>query len=81
MPLSFAQQRLWFLDRLRPGDPRYNSAVALRLTGTLDHTALSGALEHAVGRHEALRTTFQETDGTPAQTVHPPGRSRCPSGT
>ncbi|MGY3199992.1 amino acid adenylation domain-containing protein/non-ribosomal peptide synthase protein (TIGR01720 family) [Streptomyces sp. TE5632] len=73
LPLSFAQQRLWFLDRLRPGDPRYNSAVALRLTGTLDHTALSGALEHAVGRHEALRTTFQETDGTPAQTVHPAG--------
>ncbi|MEV0691702.1 non-ribosomal peptide synthase/polyketide synthase [Streptomyces sp. NPDC050388] len=73
LPLSFAQQRLWFLDRLRPGDSRYNSAVALRLTGTLDHTALSGALEHAVGRHEALRTTFQETDGTPAQTVHPAG--------
>ncbi|GAB2776620.1 non-ribosomal peptide synthetase [Streptomyces chlorus] len=73
LPLSFAQQRLWFLDRLRPGDPRYNSAVALRLTGTLDHTALSGALEHVVGRHEALRTTFQETDGRPAQTVHPAG--------
>ncbi|GAB2444441.1 non-ribosomal peptide synthase/polyketide synthase [Streptomyces incanus] len=73
LPLSFAQQRLWFLDRLRPGDPRYNSAVALRLTGTLDHTALSGALEHVVGRHEALRTTFQEADGRPAQTVHPAG--------
>ncbi|HET9380236.1 MAG TPA: amino acid adenylation domain-containing protein, partial [Streptomyces sp.] len=73
LPLSFAQQRLWFLDRLRPGDPRYNSAVALRLTGPLDHTALSGALEHVVGRHEALRTTFQETDGVPAQTVHPAG--------
>ena len=73
LPLSFAQQRLWFLDRLRPGDARYNSAVALRLTGALDHTALSGALEHVVTRHEALRTTFQETDGTPAQTVHPAG--------
>uniref|UniRef100_UPI000E3DC141 non-ribosomal peptide synthetase n=1 Tax=Streptomyces triticisoli TaxID=2182797 RepID=UPI000E3DC141 len=73
LPLSFAQQRLWFLDRLRPGDPRYNSAVALRLTGPLDHTALSGALEHVVGRHEALRTTFQETDGRPVQTVHPAG--------
>ncbi|GAA2545417.1 MULTISPECIES: non-ribosomal peptide synthase/polyketide synthase [Streptomyces] len=73
LPLSFAQQRLWFLDRLRPGDPRYNSAVALRLTGALDHTALSAALEHVVARHEALRTTFQETDGTPAQTVRPAG--------
>ncbi|MEU2057651.1 non-ribosomal peptide synthase/polyketide synthase [Streptomyces bungoensis] len=73
LPLSFAQQRLWFLDRLRPGDARYNSAVALRLTGPLDHTALSGALEHVVGRHEALRTTFQETDGRPVQIVHPAG--------
>ncbi|WP_317446781.1 non-ribosomal peptide synthase/polyketide synthase [Streptomyces collinus] len=73
LPLSFAQQRLWFLDRLRPGDARYNSAVALRLTGPLDHTALSGALEHVVGRHEALRTTFQESDGKPVQTVHPAG--------
>ncbi|MEV7688954.1 non-ribosomal peptide synthase/polyketide synthase [Streptomyces bungoensis] len=73
LPLSFAQQRLWFLDRLRPGDARYNSAVALRLTGTLDLTALSGALEHVVGRHEALRTTFQEADGRPVQTVHPAG--------
>ncbi|MFJ8185674.1 non-ribosomal peptide synthase/polyketide synthase [Streptomyces sp. NPDC096105] len=73
LPLSFAQQRLWFLDRLRPGDPRYNSAVALRLTGPLDHTALAAALEHVVARHDALRTTFQEHDGTPAQTVHPAG--------
>ncbi|MEU4039405.1 non-ribosomal peptide synthase/polyketide synthase [Streptomyces collinus] len=78
LPLSFAQQRLWFLDRLRPGDARYNSAVALRLTGPLDHTALSGALEHVVGRHEALRTTFQESDGKPVQTVHPPGQVPLP---
>ncbi|MFE6524065.1 non-ribosomal peptide synthase/polyketide synthase [Streptomyces sp. NPDC057794] len=73
LPLSFAQQRLWFLDRLRPGDPRYNSAVALRLTGALDRTALAAALEHVVARHEALRTTFEEHDGAPAQTVHPAG--------
>ncbi|MFE7813012.1 non-ribosomal peptide synthase/polyketide synthase, partial [Streptomyces sp. NPDC057433] len=73
LPLSFAQQRLWFLDRLRPGDPRYNSAVALRLTGAPDHTALTAALELVVGRHEALRTTFDETDGRPAQTVRPAG--------
>ncbi|MER6470635.1 non-ribosomal peptide synthase/polyketide synthase [Streptomyces collinus] len=73
LPLSFAQQRLWFLDRLRPGDARYNSAVALRFTGALDRAALSGALEHVVGRHEALRTTFRESDGRPVQTVHPAG--------
>ncbi|MFJ2259112.1 non-ribosomal peptide synthase/polyketide synthase [Streptomyces sp. NPDC087844] len=71
LPLSFAQQRLWFLDRLRPGDARYNSAVALRLTGPLDHTALSRALDSVVERHEALRTTFEESDGRPAQTVRP----------
>ncbi|KAA0921696.1 condensation domain-containing protein, partial [Streptomyces apricus] len=71
LPLSFAQQRLWFLDRLRPGDARYNSAVALRLTGPLDHAALSRALDTVVERHEALRTTFEESDGRPAQTVRP----------
>ncbi|MYR83791.1 hypothetical protein GTY41_02230, partial [Streptomyces sp. SID685] len=73
LPLSFAQQRLWFLDRLRPGDPRYNSAVAVRFTGPLDHKALSGALAAVVARHEALRTTFEETDGRPAQRVDPAG--------
>ncbi|MEU0334314.1 non-ribosomal peptide synthase/polyketide synthase [Streptomyces sp. NPDC006193] len=73
LPLSFAQQRLWFLDRLRPGDARYNSAVAVRLTGTLDRAALGEALTAVVARHEALRTTFAETDGRPAQTVHPAG--------
>ncbi|MDO0924515.1 non-ribosomal peptide synthase/polyketide synthase [Streptomyces sp. TG1A-8] len=73
LPLSFAQQRLWFLDRLRPGDARYNSAVALRLTGAPDRTALGAALAAVVARHEALRTTFAETDGRPVQTVHPAG--------
>ncbi|MER5303568.1 non-ribosomal peptide synthase/polyketide synthase [Streptomyces lasiicapitis] len=73
LPLSFAQQRLWFLDRLSPGDAGYNSAVALRLTGPLDRAALSRALDTLVGRHEALRTTFEESDGRPAQTVRPAG--------
>ncbi|MFG2602568.1 non-ribosomal peptide synthase/polyketide synthase [Streptomyces sp. NPDC048514] len=73
LPLSFAQQRLWFLDRLRPGDPRYNSAVAVRFTGTLDRGALEAALATVVGRHESLRTTFEEADGRPAQTVRPAG--------
>ncbi|MFH8609682.1 non-ribosomal peptide synthase/polyketide synthase [Streptomyces sp. NPDC018029] len=73
LPLSFAQQRLWFLDRLRPGDARYNSAVALRLTGAPDQEALGKALTAVVARHEALRTTFEETDGRPVQRVHPAG--------
>ncbi|MFJ4523403.1 non-ribosomal peptide synthase/polyketide synthase [Streptomyces sp. NPDC088810] len=73
LPLSFAQQRLWFLDRLRPGDPRYNSAVAVRLAGDLDREALAEALTAVVARHEALRTTFEETDGRPVQRVHPAG--------
>ncbi|AZM56921.1 non-ribosomal peptide synthetase [Streptomyces sp. WAC 01529] len=73
LPLSFAQQRLWFLDQLRPGDARYNSAVALRLTGAPDHRALAAALTAVVARHEALRTTFEETDGRPVQRVHPAG--------
>ncbi|WP_405655597.1 non-ribosomal peptide synthase/polyketide synthase [Streptomyces sp. RK9] len=78
LPLSFAQQRLWFLDRLRPGDARYNSAVALRLTGPLDLDALSRALDTVVGRHEALRTTFDETGGRPVQVVHPAGHVPLP---
>ncbi|WP_229900359.1 condensation domain-containing protein, partial [Streptomyces capoamus] len=73
LPLSFAQQRLWFLDRLSPGDPRYNSAVAARLGGALDRAALAEALTAVVARHEALRTTFEETDGRPVQRVHPAG--------
>ncbi|MFJ9841392.1 non-ribosomal peptide synthase/polyketide synthase [Kitasatospora sp. NPDC101155] len=71
LPPSFVQQRLWFLDRLRPGDPRYNSAVAVRFTGPLDRTALAGALAAVTARHEGLRTTFDETDGRPVQTVRP----------
>ncbi|MFI1166942.1 non-ribosomal peptide synthase/polyketide synthase [Streptomyces sp. NPDC020801] len=73
VPPSFAQQRLWFLDRLRPGDARYNSAVALRMSGPLDREALARALAAVVERHEALRTTFDEVDGRPVQTVHPAG--------
>ncbi len=73
LPLSFAQQRLWFLDQLRPGDARYNSAVALRLSGPLDRAALCRAVGLVVERHEALRTTFDESEGRPVQTVRPAG--------
>ncbi|WP_158892624.1 non-ribosomal peptide synthase/polyketide synthase [Amycolatopsis anabasis] len=73
LPLSFAQQRLWFLDRLRPGDPEYNSALAFRLLGPLDLDALAAALRALVARHEALRTTFDEVDGEAVQVIQPPG--------
>ncbi|MGW4401272.1 non-ribosomal peptide synthase/polyketide synthase [Amycolatopsis nivea] len=72
VPLSSAQRRLWFLSRLRPDDPEYNSAFALRLTGELDVEALATALRLLVARHEPLRTTFEEVDGEPRQLVQPP---------
>ncbi|MFD4999336.1 non-ribosomal peptide synthase/polyketide synthase [Streptomyces buecherae] len=78
LPPSFAQQRLWLLDQLEPGDARYNSAVALRLTGELDREALAGALRTVVARHEALRTTFDTDDGRPVQRVRPAGRVELP---
>ncbi|HVR95613.1 MAG TPA: amino acid adenylation domain-containing protein [Thermoanaerobaculia bacterium] len=67
--LSFAQQRLWFLDRLKPGSNGYNVPAALRLEGPLDVPALRRSLAAIVGRHEALRTTFLEVDGQPEQRI------------
>ena len=57
-PLSFAQQRLWVLDRLEPGNGVYNLAFAVRLAGALDLDALQSALNEVVGRHEVLRAEF-----------------------
>ena len=67
LPLSFAQQRLWFLDQLEPGSPFYNVARAVRLSGRLDTAALSGAIAEIVRRHESLRTSFGTDAGTPFQ--------------
>ncbi|GEJ57771.1 hypothetical protein AMYX_25120 [Anaeromyxobacter diazotrophicus] len=66
---SFAQQRLWFLDRLAPGSTRYNVPVAARLDGPLDVAALGRALAELVRRHEVLRTCFAEADGSPSPIV------------
>ncbi|HZR48142.1 MAG TPA: condensation domain-containing protein, partial [Streptosporangiaceae bacterium] len=71
LPLSFGQQRLWFLNELEPGAGGYNSALALRLTGSLDLAALTGALGALVARHESLRTTFDQADGKGIQVIHP----------
>ncbi|CCD83731.1 Putative Non-ribosomal peptide synthetase/polyketide synthase [Bradyrhizobium sp. ORS 285] len=70
-PLSFAQQRLWFLDRLNAGSPAYNIPGAFDLSGPLDVAALTEALNDLVARHAPLRTVFAEIDGKPVQTVLP----------
>ena len=72
LPLSFAQQRLWFLDQLEPGNPLYNTPGALRLKGTLDIAAFEQALNEIVRRHETLRTTFDVSQGTPIQIISAP---------
>mgnify|MGYP000963431175 CR=1 FL=1 len=70
-PLSFAQQRLWFLDQLEPGSPFYNIAAALRLSGPLDVAALQRALAEVARRHEVLRARFITEQGYPVQVIAP----------
>ncbi|MGH3842539.1 MAG: non-ribosomal peptide synthase/polyketide synthase, partial [Pseudonocardiaceae bacterium] len=78
LPLSFAQQRLWFLDQFAPESSGYGIAFAVRLCGELDLAALSGALSALVARHESLRTTFDTIDGRGVQVVHPPAPVSLP---
>jgi amino acid adenylation domain-containing protein len=70
-PLSFAQQRLWFLDQLEPGVAAYHLPIAWRFKGNLDTTALEQSLTAMVQRHEILRTTFSIRDGQPIQVINP----------
>jgi amino acid adenylation domain-containing protein len=71
LPLSYAQQRLWFLDQLQPASPAYNIPIALWLIGSLNIAALQRSLNQIVRRHEALRTTFAMVNGQPVQVIAP----------
>jgi amino acid adenylation domain-containing protein len=71
LPLSFAQQRLWFLDQLIPNSPFYNISQAVRLTGNLNLSALQQSLNEIGQRHESLRTSFIVVDGQPTQKITP----------
>ncbi|MBE9170904.1 condensation protein [Pleurocapsales cyanobacterium LEGE 06147] len=71
VPLSFAQQRLWFLQQLELDNPFYNESVAIQLTGSLDVAALEQSLNEIMQRHEALRTTFKMVKGQPVQVIIP----------
>src|SRR5215469_6736881 len=71
IPLSFAQQRLWFLDQVEPNSSLYSVPTIAKMRGTLNVEAIRHALNEIVMRHESLRTRFVEIDGNPAQVVDP----------
>jgi acyl carrier protein len=77
-PLSFAQQRLWFLDQLDPGNTAYLIPSVQQLYGVLDSAALERSLEELVRRHEVLRTTFLVRADQPVQIIHPADTYRLP---
>jgi amino acid adenylation domain-containing protein len=70
LPLSYAQERLWFLDQLEPGNAFYNIPMAFRCRGRLDAAVLERAVNEVVRRHASLRTIFREVDGKPFQEIH-----------
>ncbi len=78
LPPSFAQQRLWFLDRLEPGCYAYNMPGAVRISGSLDQAALEKSLDEIVRRHETLRTTFPLRGGKPVQAIAAPAPLTLP---
>jgi amino acid adenylation domain-containing protein len=78
LPLSFGQHRLWFLDRMQPGNPAYNIFLPLALSGRLDAAALRQALSDVVRRHEVLRTCFPTRAGTPVQWIRPAAPADLP---
>ena len=78
VPASFAQERLWFMDRLAPGNAAYNIPLALRVEGEVAPAVLETVLGEVVRRHEALRTTFREAGGQLIQVIAPPTRWSLP---
>ncbi len=76
LPLSFAQERLWFLHQWEPSSPWYNIPLALCLAGRLSVAVLERSLARVVQRHEVLRTTFEQRDGGPIQVIPPSGTER-----
>ncbi|HYR07165.1 MAG TPA: amino acid adenylation domain-containing protein, partial [Longimicrobium sp.] len=78
LPLSFAQERLWFLHQMEPEGTGYNMSWPSRLRGRLDAGALEQALDGLVRRHESLRTTFRPVEQGAVQIVHPPAPARLP---
>ncbi len=77
-PLSFAQQRLWFVDRLMPSSRAYIIPMAWRLKGRLNTAALQGSLNGILRRHESLRTIFREVEGSPVQIITGTSQARLP---
>lgn len=71
LPLSFTQERLWFLHQLEPDNPSYNVPVAVRIMGSLKISALQRCLNEIVRRHEVLRTTASTANGRPIQIIAP----------
>src|SRR5215212_6966234 len=78
LPLSFAQQRLWFLDQLAPNNPFYNIPLGVQLDGPLNVEALKLSFNEIVRYHETLRTSFEVVSGQPAQVIHPPYAPELP---
>ncbi|MBZ0257107.1 amino acid adenylation domain-containing protein [bacterium] len=79
LPLSYSQERLWFLDKIDPGNPFYNVSIALNLNGALNVEALRNSLNAIVARHDVLRARFDEDGGAPYQTIAAPFELALPT--